>query len=181
MNNGRRRAPAPRVVVCALALVLPTVTAAEEAPGTSRSEEGSVVVEKGKKVSIEYTLTLDDGTQVETNVGGEPLEFEQGAGQIIPGLEEGIAGMKPGEQKTIRIAPEKAYGPVHPEAFQEVELAKLPEGARKVGTMLVARDAAGNQHPVRVAEVKADKAVIDFNHPLAGKTLTFNVKVLQVR
>lgn len=139
------------------------------------------MVETGKQVSIEYTLTLEDGTKVDTNVGGEPLVFEQGAGQIVPGLEEELAGLEEGDSKKVTVGPEKAYGPVDPNAFQEVEAEKVPEDARKEGTVLLARDAQGNGRQVRVHEVKDESVVIDFNHPLAGQTLTFDVKVLDVR
>jgi FKBP-type peptidyl-prolyl cis-trans isomerase SlyD len=138
------------------------------------------MVEEGKQVGIEYTLTLDDGTQVDSNVGGEPLVFQAGAHQILPALEEALAGLQVGDTKEVALTAEQAYGPVNPEGFQEVDAGLIPDGARVAGTMLVADDGSGNKRPVRVHEVKGDKIVVDLNHPLAGKALNFAVRVMAI-
>jgi FKBP-type peptidyl-prolyl cis-trans isomerase 2 len=135
------------------------------------------VIEKGKKVDIEYTLTLDDGSTVQSNVGGPPLAFVAGEGQIIPGLEAALQGKAARERVKVKIAPDQAYGPVDPKRVQEVPLDKIPEDARKVGTLLSAQ---GFDGPIRVAEVRPDVVVLDYNHPLAGKALTFDVLVLSI-
>lgn len=138
------------------------------------------MVEDGKQVGIEYTLTLDDGTQVDSNVGGDPLVFQQGAHQIPPALEEALVGLKVGDTKEVALTAEQGFGPVRQEGFQEVDAEVIPEGARVEGTMLVADDGTGTKRPVRVAEVKGDKIVVDLNHPLAGKALNFAVRVMAV-
>ena len=135
------------------------------------------VVEKGRKVDIEYTLTLDDGSTVQSNVGGPPLAFVVGEGQIIPGLEAALQGKAVRQRVKVKIAPDQAYGPSDPKKVQEVPLDKIPEDARKVGTLLSAQ---GFDGPIRVAEVRPDVVVLDFNHPLAGKALTFDVLVLSI-
>jgi FKBP-type peptidyl-prolyl cis-trans isomerase 2 len=161
-------------------LLLPVPQALAEDANALAKEEATVIA-AGRTVSMEYTLTLDDGTTLDTNVGGEPLVFEHGSQQIIPGLEKQLEGLSAGESRTVVVVPEEAYGPVDPEAFQEVELEQIPGDARAVGTILVADDGSGNQRQVRVAEVRHESVLIDFNHPLAGKTLNFAVKILEVR
>ena len=139
------------------------------------------MVESGSQVGIEYTLTLEDGTTVDSNVGGEVLRFEQGAGQIIPGLDKELIGMELSQAKQVTVAPEEGYGPVDPDAFSDVPLSDLPEDAREPGTPLMAQDAQGRTQRLRVHKVEGDTATLDFNHPLAGQTLIFDVKVLEIR
>ncbi|MEQ8765783.1 MAG: peptidylprolyl isomerase [Planctomycetota bacterium] len=138
------------------------------------------MIQEGSKVSLEYTLKLDDGTTADTNVGGEPLKYQHGAGEILPALEEKLAGLGTDETKTVTLPPEHGYGPVDPSAFQEVAPDVIPEEARQVDARLVAQDASGAQRPVRVDQVHDDKIVLDLNHPLAGRTLHFEVKILAV-
>ena len=139
-------------------------------------------IEKNKVVSIHYTGTLEDGTVFDSSEGKEPLEFIYGIGQIIPGLEEGIEGLKVGDKKKIEnIAPDKAYGPKLDEAMQEVPKTQLPEDLDvQVGMQLAAQGPQG-PIPVVIAEIKDESVVVDFNHPLAGKTLTFEVEVTALR
>jgi FKBP-type peptidyl-prolyl cis-trans isomerase 2 len=139
------------------------------------------VIEDGKQVSIEYTLALDDGQIVDSNVGKEPLTYQHGQGQIIPGLERHLAGLKVDDTKKVTLAPEEGYGPVNPNAFQDVKPETVPEDARQVGTMLVARDKGGSQRPIRIHEVHADRIVLDLNHPLAGRNLNFEVRIIAVQ
>lgn len=143
--------------------------------------KGVSMIENGSVVSIEYTLSDENGSLIESNKGKEPLTFTHGEGQIIPGLEKGVSGMKLNEEKNIRIKPEDAYGPVNPQAFQEIPRKDLPAEAQKVGVTLMARSQEGQTYPVRVSELKDQTAVLDFNHPLAGKTLVFDVKVLEIQ
>jgi FKBP-type peptidyl-prolyl cis-trans isomerase 2 len=143
-------------------------------------KEVTKVVESGKQISIEYTLRLDDGTTADTNVGAEPLVFEYGSGRILPALEEAMVGMKVDETKEVKLSAEQGYGPVNPEAYQTVELDAIPEEARQVGVVLVAQGSDGRQRTVRVHEVNAENVVIDFNHPLAGKNLNFDIKIIEI-
>lgn len=138
------------------------------------------MVETGSQVGIEYTLELEDGTRVDSNVGGEALRFQQGAGQIIPGLDKALVGMEKDESKRVTVEPEEGYGPVDPDAFDQVPVTQLPEDARAPGTELMARDAQGRTQRLRVHEVEGETATLDFNHPLAGKKLIFDVKVVEI-
>lgn len=139
------------------------------------------VVENGKTVSIEYTLTLDDGTKADSNVGREPLVFEQGAKRMLPAFEEQLIGMKVDESKQFTLTAEQGYGAVNPDRFREIPLDRIPEDARKTDARLMTQDGAGRQRVVRVHEVREEVAVLDFNHPLAGQRLNFDVKVLEIR
>lgn len=147
---------------------------------SARAEEEAKVVQEGSQVAIEYTLKLEDGSTADTNVGEDPLVYQQGESQILPALEEALEGMEPGEQRQVTLPPEKGYGERNPDAFQEVEASALPEGAAEVGTRLVSEDTEGNRRLVKVHEVKDGSVVLDLNHPLAGETLHFDVKVVNV-
>jgi len=138
------------------------------------------VIEHGRLVSIEFTLTRDDGSTADTNVGGEPLFYTHGEGEILEALEEALAGLDVGDEKRVRIPAEQGYGPVDPDAFDEVPLEEIPEDAREVGAMLVAEDAEGNERSVRIHEVRAGGVVLDMNHPLAGQALNFAVRILAI-
>jgi FKBP-type peptidyl-prolyl cis-trans isomerase SlyD len=139
------------------------------------------VVQDGSVVSIEYTLTDDAGKVIDTNVGKEPLTYVHGAGQIVKGLEHELNGMKAGDQKKVDVKPEEGYGLPNPQARQEVPREKIPPEAQKVGAMLMTKTADGHVLQMRVAEVKDKTVVVDFNHPLAGKTLHFDVKVKDIK
>ena len=139
-----------------------------------------MTIAAGSTIGIEYVLTLEDGTQVDSNVGGDALRFQQGSGQIIPGLDKELIGMQLDEAKQVRVAPEEGYGLVDPEAFTEVPLDQLPEDARKPGMEVMARNDQGHVQQLRVQKIEGDKATLDVNHPLAGKTLIFDVKILEI-
>lgn len=138
------------------------------------------MIENGKKVSIEYTLTLDDGTVAGTNVGEDPLTYEHGGGQILPALERELEGLEVDAHKEVHLSAEDGYGPVDPDAFRSVDPDMIPEEARQVGAFLTAHDDAGNQQDVRVHEIHDDRVVLDFNHPLAGEALSFDIKILGI-
>lgn len=138
------------------------------------------VVGPGKKVTLDYTLTVDN-KEVETSVGKTPLSYMVGARNIIPGLEAQLNGMHMKEEKVINVASKDAYGDVDPKAFKEFPVTSLPKGmAPKVGMVLQATAPDGSRFPAIISEVKDDKVVLNFNHPLAGKALTFKVKILNI-
>ena len=139
------------------------------------------VIQEGSFVSIEYTLTDDSGKVIDTNVGKEPLTYIQGAGQIVKGLEQELNGMKVGDQKKVSVKPEDGYGALNEKAFQEIAREKIPIEAQKAGTMLMTKGPDGRGVPIRVHEVKEKTVVVDFNHPLAGKTLNFDVKIKDIK
>lgn len=145
-----------------------------------QAQEEAPVVKDGSTVSIEYTLKLDDGSTADSNVGGEPLVYIQGAQQILPALEEKLAGMKADETREVTLSAEEGYGPVHPEGFQTVPLEMIPEDARFEGARLMGQGPNGEPIHALVKEVREDSIVVDLNHPLAGQKLHFDVKVLRV-
>lgn len=140
-----------------------------------------MVVEAGKQVSIEYTLKIDNDTVVASNVGSEPYTFVQGTHEVVPGIEAALQGMKAGEKKAFTVPPEEGFGERSQAAFQEVDKSIVPEGSRRVNAQLHGEDEQGGIVSARVADVKEDTVLLDLNHPLAGKTLHFEVKVLDVR
>lgn len=145
------------------------------------NEGGNMTVQAGKEVSFDYTLTVD-GAVFDTSKERGPMTYTQGSGQIIPGLAEKMEGMSVGEEKTVVIEPDKAYGAKDPNAFREVPKSSLPkEMEPQVGMMLEARLPGGGSTVVKIAEVKGDSVILDFNHPLAGKELTFYVKIVSIK
>lgn len=143
--------------------------------------ETEAQIGEGSQVALEYTLSDEAGTVIESNKGKQPMSYIHGKSQIIPGLEKELSGMKVGEEKKIQVKPEDGYGPVNPDAFQEIPKDKLPPEALKVGTMLMAQGPQGQGIPVRVHEIKDTTVIMDFNHPMAGKTLSFDVKISEIK
>lgn len=143
--------------------------------------DDNAIVSAGTAVSLEYTLSLDDQSVLESNVGKEPMTYIQGAHEIVPGLEAALEGMKKGERKHIAVAPADGYGPIDPQGIQEVKKELIPAEAQKVGAQLQGRTADGATAFPIVKEVKEETVVLDFNHPLAGKTLHFDVTVLAIK
>ena len=138
-------------------------------------------IRDGAIVTIEYTLTDTNGELIESTSGKEPLTYIQGAGQIVPGLERALYGLKAGDQKKVQVRPEEAYGLPDEKAFQEIPKDKIPPDAQKVGAMLMTRSEDGRMIPMRIHKMTESTVVVDFNHPLAGKTLNFDVKVKDIK
>jgi FKBP-type peptidyl-prolyl cis-trans isomerase 2 len=151
-------------------------------PGAAPAEEPAADrVADGRQVSLEFTISLADGRQARSNVGREPLVYRQGQGELFPALEAALAGAKEGESRQVKLPPVEAYGERNPDLVIEVETERVPEEARKPGALLSTRDANDEPRVVRVQEVRGDRVVIDLNHPLAGETLVFDVKILDVQ
>jgi FKBP-type peptidyl-prolyl cis-trans isomerase 2 len=145
-----------------------------------KAEGGKMVIQDGRLVSFDYTLTVD-GEVIETSKEQGPLQYTHGKGEIIPGLAKQLEGLGVGDEKTIEVPPEEAYGPVNPKAFREIPNTSLPADLEpRVGMYLQMQGPGGRILPVRVAEVKEDSVVLDLNHPLAGKTLIFQVKIVSI-
>jgi len=158
----------------------PTPAAAPAPAATPAPASTAPAIEKGSTVQLEYTLSEDGGAVLDTNKGKEPLTYTHGDEQIMPALEKQLAGMHAGEEKHVVLKPDEAYGPVNPTALTEVPKEMLPKDSLSVGSRLIARNAEGQMRPVTVKEVKESTVVLDLNHPLAGKTIVFDVKVLGV-
>lgn len=133
-------------------------------------------------VTMDYTLRLDSGDVVDSSKGKESLSFAYGQEQIIPGLERGLAGMQPGEQKEIRVEAEDAYGSRRTDAVQEIPLDRFPDDITPTpGLRLSVRGPQGEEVPFVISGVSETHATLDFNHPLAGEPLTFAVTVVDVK
>ncbi|ASP35619.1 peptidylprolyl isomerase [Labrenzia sp. VG12] len=132
----------------------------------------------GDTVQLHYKGTLDDGSVFDSSEGREPLEFTVGSGQIIPGLDRAIPGMKVGDEKTVRIEPDDAYGQHNPAARQAVPRSNIPENVPlQIGMQLQAQTDNGQMMTVTVVEISDDEVVLDANHPLAGKVLIFEIQI----
>ncbi len=139
-------------------------------------------VKTGDIVSIHYTGTLSDGSTFDSSSGRAPLEFTVGAGQIIPGLDQAIPGMAVGDTKTVQVPADQAYGQRDPNAQQAVPRADIPADIPlEPGTQLQMQTPTGQIVPVMVAEVTETEVTLDANHPLAGKDLTFDVEVVEIK
>ena len=150
-------------------------------PIAAQSTKEDKVVKDGAVISLQYTLSGEDGKTIESNKGKEAMKYTQGTRQIIPGLEKALAGMKVGEEKRVKVKPEDGYGPVDNKAFQEFPKEKVPQEMQKVGAQLMLKGPQGQALPVRVKEIKEKTVLIDMNHPMAGKTLVFDVKILEIQ
>ncbi len=148
-----------------------------------------VRAQPGSTVKVHYTGRLADGEVFDSSLDppgdssgiGEPLGFVIGSGQMIPAFEQGVIGMEPGESKTVYIPAEQAYGPHSPQAVIEVERSQFPSGMPlEVGSVIQGNAPNGEQVPFTVVEVTASRVTLDSNHPLAGKDLTFEIKLVQV-
>lgn len=136
----------------------------------------------GDTVSIHYTGTLTDGSTFDSSAGREPLEFTVGAGHIIPGLDQAIAGMAVGDTKKVDIPADQAYGQRDPNAKQAVPRADIPADIPlEPGTQLQMQTPNGQVVPVMVADVTETEVTLDANHPLAGQDLTFDVELVDIK
>lgn len=135
----------------------------------------------GKVVSLNYTLTVEGEVVVQTEPG-DPMDYLHGYGEILPGLEKALTGKAIGDTLTLTLAPEDAYGPYDEEDFEEIDLDDIPDGANlQVGMVVEVEDEDGYSYTATVAEISDGVVTLDFNPPLAGKTLTYAVEVLAIR
>lgn len=135
----------------------------------------------GDTLRIHYTGKLEDGTTFDTSEGRDPLEFTIGSGQIIPGLDQGVVGMAVGESRSVTVPPEAGYGDRDEERIQAVPKSSIPDNIpTEPGTQLSMQTPQGQTIPVVVADVTDEEVKLDANHPLAGKTLTFDVTLVEI-
>jgi len=140
-----------------------------------------MIAEKGKKVRVHYTGTLADGDIFDSSTGRDPLEFVVGAGQMIAGFDRGVEGMAVGEEKTLTLPPDQAYGERRDDMVFQVSRDVMPKDyTPSVGDTLQMRTKQGMPMNVTVASVEEDKVLLDANHSLAGKELTFKVRLVEV-
>ncbi len=135
----------------------------------------------GDTVKVHYTGKLTDGTTFDSSDGNEPLKFKIGDGQVIKGFDDGVLGMAVGESRTVTIPPDLGYGEQNEDLIMEVEKDRLPPDMEpEVGQRLQATQEDGRQVAFMLAEVKNKTVVLDANHPLAGKDLTFEISMVEI-
>ena len=137
------------------------------------------MIQNGKKVKIDYTLFVN-GEIFDTSKGTEPLEYIHGSGQIIPGLERSLEGLKPGDEQKVHVGPDDAYGPIHPQAIIQVPREQIQDRNVEAGMILSAKNDDGQTMQGVVTEVTENSVTVDFNHPLAGKELYFEILIIDV-
>lgn len=135
----------------------------------------------GDTVEVHYTGRLSDGTVFDSSEDGGPLRFTLGEGELIPGFEEAVLGMEPGESLTATLAPEDAYGEHREDLIFQVPQGELPEELDpERGDRLEVKDNQGRTFEVTVAEVGDGSVTLDANHPLAGRELIFDIELVEI-
>jgi len=139
-----------------------------------------MAVEKGNKVKIEYEGTLADGSVFDSSKNhGQPLEFEVGSGMVIKGFDDSVMGMEKDEEKTVTIEADNAYGQQNDQLIRKIPKDQMPAEIKEdmvIGVTL----ANGQQIPAKVMKIEESEVTLDLNHPLAGKDLTFKIKVVEI-
>jgi len=135
----------------------------------------------GDTVKVHYTGMLEDGTTFDSSRERGPIEFEIGSGMVIPGFEQAVEGMSPGETRTETFGPEQAYGPHEEEMTMKVERSRVPAGLElQAGQRLQVKSPDGETSAVTITEVTATSVTLDANHPLAGKDLSFEIELVEI-
>ncbi len=138
------------------------------------------MIKAGSKVAIKYTLTVD-GQVADTSEGRGPLEYQQGAGQIILGLEQALLGLKEGDKKSVDVKADLAYGPYKQEALRKIPVTSIENADKlKVGDV-VGANSGGHSFKAVISKIENGEVELDFNHPLAGKDLHFEVEIVSVK
>ncbi|MFY9396870.1 MAG: peptidylprolyl isomerase [Desulfomonilia bacterium] len=139
-----------------------------------------IPIKQGDTIRVHYTGRFEDGVIFDSSVGGEPLEFTLGSHQVIPGFESAAEGMMVGESKTVSIDPEQAYGAYNENLVVDMPREYFPEDIEpELGMRLIIVDNNGEELPVVVSSIKDESVRLDANHPLAGKTLVFDIEVVE--
>jgi peptidylprolyl isomerase len=140
-----------------------------------------MVIKKGDKVKVEYTGKFEDGEVFDKTEEGDSLEFTVGSGEIIPGFDKAVEGMELNEEKTVTVKPEEAYGNREDNLIKEFPKDSLPkEFEPKKGTILTLRTQNGQTLPATILDITESNVILDLNHPLAGKNLIFDIKVVGI-
>ena len=166
------------LLLASMPVILGLLAGCEQADNNAAvtADDNTQGIVNGKQVSFNYTLNAD-GELVESNVDAEPLIYVQGSGQVLEALENAMAGMQVGDQKAIVLTAAEGYGEIRAEAVREVPVDQVPEEMRQIGALLQAPEMQG---PIRVIEIRDDVIVLNGNHPLAGKSLTFDVTIVAI-
>ena len=137
-----------------------------------------VPVSEGTRVFLNFSVSLEDGSEVDTNFGGEPVDFVIGDGSLLPGFERRLLGMRPGDEAEFRIPPEEGFGTPQDDNIQSIPRADFgSDTPLEPGMLFSFADAAGGEVPGMIADVSEENVVVDFNHPLSGRTIHFKVRI----
>lgn len=140
-----------------------------------------LTVGEGTRVFLNFSLALEDGAEVDTNFGGEAVSFDVGDGSLLPGFEKLLAGMEPGERKLFRVPPEDAFGQPNENNVQRMPRSDFDDDMDlELGIVISFADAANGELPGMVVDFNDDEVFVDFNHPLAGRTILFDVLIHRV-
>lgn len=149
------------------------------------TEDYPMAVDKVMKnvvVELQYKLKLDDGTMIEESTADDPLIYLHGHENIIPGLEQALEGMRVGERKTVVVEPEDAYGEYDEEDIGRINMSEIPADFEpEIGMLLPVIDEDGNEDEVEIIDIETDAIIVDFNHPLAGERLEFDIEITGLR
>ena len=136
-------------------------------------------IKAGDTISVHYTGKFEDGNVFDSSEGRDPLKFTVGEGQLIRGFDEAVVGMNAGDTKQFTVSPEEGYGEHSPELVFEIPRDRVPDNIElQEGLQLTLTDQSGNHLPAVVGNVTDETVSMDANHPLAGKTLTFDIEVV---
>lgn len=138
------------------------------------------MIEAGKTVKVHYKGTLADGAVFDSSEGRDPIEFEVGSGQVIPGFDAAVTGLEVGQTETVNIPCAEAYGEPREEMVGQIPRSELPEDLEPEVDMVLAMQSPEGEMPVRIVEVAADTVTLDANHPLAGQDLTFELTLVEI-
>lgn len=138
------------------------------------------MIEAGKTVKVHYKGTLADGAVFDSSDGRDPIEFEIGSGQVIPGFDAAVAALDVGQTETINIPSAEAYGESRDEMVGQIPRTELPEDLEPEVDMVLSMQSPEGEMPVRIVEVAEDTVTLDANHPLAGKDLTFELTLVEI-
>jgi FKBP-type peptidyl-prolyl cis-trans isomerase 2 len=166
------------LIFCIILLIVFSIATVQ---GEEQKGEKNMTISDGKRVSLEYTISFENKEIVDTNKGKEPLIYVQGADQIFPILEKNLEGLAVGQTKEITLTPEEAYGQRVEGAILEIDKEQLPPDSQQVGALVQGQNQSGQVFQGKIVEIKEDKAVVDLNHPLAGKTLIYEIKIIDIQ
>ncbi len=145
------------------------------------TERDMAQASRGDTVRVHYTGTLDDGTEFDSSRGRDPLVFELGSGQVIPGFDSAVEGLSPGEETEVRLEAREAYGDRQEELLMSVDRDDVPPSFEPVvGAVVELSHPGGQRFPGRITEVSDQSIAIDANHPLAGQALTFAIELVEI-
>ncbi len=143
--------------------------------------KGIMKIGPNTNVTLEYTLFLESGELIDSSKPGRPLVFTYGGSQIIPGLERQLDGLEAGDEKEVRVSPDEGYGDIDPDKIRAVDMGHFPPGVElEVGKSFYLQREGEDILPFTVKEIKEGSVTVDFNHPLAAKTLHFKILVKNV-